>query len=165
MLPRTKRFLGRGNYMSQEKDGPRRHGWKVQCSECPEIKTVFSAGSRSMPPEAIIKKLVQAGWWIGNKPKDDVCPGCQRKTVESRLDIAKKALSLAMAPSVPNGSGATIHYSELLALAMKLPPKDKQELVKSLRATKPERNSRPAKKVSSDPETDSEYQQWLEQQD
>lgn len=162
MLPRTRRFLGRGNFC-QEADGRRRQGWKIICSRCPESKTVFSAGSRPMPPEVVIKKLTQAGWLVANKSSEDVCPACQSKTVESHVGLAKKTLKLAMSSSVADGNGKAMHYSELLALALQLPTPEKQELIKSLREALPKPTPRP--RMPQEPaESDSEYQSWLDQQ-
>ena len=93
-----------------------------------------------MPPEIIIKKFTQAGWMVGTKPTGDVCAECQRKTVASHIDIAKKALSQAAAPFVPvNGSGESMHFSELMALAIKLPTEQIRQLIKTLHAALPQR--------------------------
>ena len=115
-----------------------------------------------MPPEIIIKKFTQAGWLVANKPIGDVCGDCQRKTVASHIDLAKKALTQAAAPFVANGDGTKLHFSELMALAVKLPPEQIRQLIKTLHAALPQRTYK-QKVVEAPPESDDLYAQWLEQ--
>jgi hypothetical protein len=158
--PREVRFLGHGNVFTSE---GRAHAWRLHCSRCGATKDVSSAGGKSMPPEIIIKKFTQAGWIVGNKPTGDVCAECQRKTVASHIGIAEKALSQAAAPFVPvNGSGETMHFSELMALALKLPPEQMRQLIKALHEALPHRTYK-QKIVEPPPESDAEYARWLEQ--
>jgi hypothetical protein len=84
------RFVGSGNVWVA--NGTYR-GWQVACRQCGVTKTITGRHRDSLPPNIILKKLVQAGWYIGNKPEDDVCGGCRRKA-------ARKANGHAPAPAV-----------------------------------------------------------------
>lgn len=159
--PSEARFLGNGNvWVGQLR------GWKVTCQRCSTSKVITSHGQNSMPPSVILKNLSRAGWKVGNNPKDDLCPDCYRKPIQSTVDLAKKALTLAAAPVVTNGGGTVMHFSELLTLALKLPPEQIKQMIKSLREAlprpiAPERKPKPVQPVA---ETDAEYARWLEQQ-
>lgn len=161
--PRELRFLGHGNVIAP--DGRRMNAWRLRCSRCGEAKDISSAGTKSsLPPEFIIKKFLRAGWLVGNKPTGDVCGDCQRKTVASHIDLAKRALTQAAAPVVANGSGEPMHFSELMAIAIKLPPEQIRQLIKALHEVLPHRIYK--QKVVEPPiESDAQYAQWLEQQD
>lgn len=161
--PKLARFLGHGDVFV---DGRRVHGWRVKCSECNRDEVIVSAGSRSLPPEIIVKKLTKSGWIVGNKPTGDVCAQCQRKPIASRVGLAKQALSFLAAPVVGNGT-TTMHYSELLALALKLPPDQIRQMIKSLREVLPQPEHKPKPKPVPAPayDNDVEYAQWLEQQE
>jgi hypothetical protein len=115
-----------------------------------------------MPPSVIIKKLKQAGWIVGAKPRDDLCPECQRKPLLTHVDQAKKALKQIAAPMVSNG----IHFSEVEALALKLPHEQAKQLIKTLREALPVVPKPKKEKVLAAPaESDSEYQAWLDAKD
>lgn len=119
-----------------------------------------------MPPEIIIKKFTQAGWTVANKSTGDVCGDCQRKTVASHIDIAKKALTQAAAPFVAvNGSGESMHFSELMALALKLPTEQMRQLVKALHEALPKPTYKRKIVAPPPPESDDQYAQWLEQEE
>lgn len=73
---RDTRFAGSGN--TWVADGHYR-GWKVVCCRCGASKTITHHHGSTLPSSAIIKKLAQAGWYIGNKECHDVCAECRRK--------------------------------------------------------------------------------------
>jgi hypothetical protein len=159
--PRELRFVGHGNVFTA---GSRAHAWRLTCSRCGATKDVSSSGGKSMPPQIIIKKFLQAGWLVGNKPTGDVCSDCKRKPIGSRLDLAKTAISQAAAPCVANGDGKAIHFSELTVLACKLPPEQIRQLIKTLHDVLPQRIYK-RKIVEAPIESDAQYAEWLEQED
>ena len=70
------RFVGNGNVWVA--DG-RYRGWEVICCRCGAVKTVTSHHGTSLPPNVIVKKLLQSGWYLGRKPEEDVCKGCRSR--------------------------------------------------------------------------------------
>lgn len=156
---RISRFIGPGNIIGA--DGHRTKGWQVKCSRCGKIKVVGSS-IRPLPPEIVIKKLTQAGWFIKGKEQDDLCDVCYRAPIHSHVELAKKTLTLAATPMVMNGS-EQMHFSEVLALTQKLGPSETKQLIKALREQLPV-NVRPKKVIEPPIESDEEYRKWLEQQ-
>src|ERR1700758_4052230 len=76
MKTRELRFVGSGN--TWVADGHYR-GWKVVCVRCGAVKVITGHNGNSLPPHIILKKLTQAGWYIGRKADDDVCGTCRCK--------------------------------------------------------------------------------------
>ena len=74
-------------------EGLKHPAWKLTCSTCEGIKVITMA-DRNLPPDAIIKKFVQAGWFIGKRPEYDQCAEClnkkkERKHLEKNADIVE----------------------------------------------------------------------------
>jgi hypothetical protein len=76
MRAREDRFVGNGN--TWVADGHYR-GWKITCARCGNVKVVTGHNGNSLPPNIVAKKFVQAGWYLANKPTEDVCGDCRRK--------------------------------------------------------------------------------------
>lgn len=77
MKAREARFLGLGNFAIGEGHS-RIKAWKLICPRCEEIK-VIAMPHANMPPDAVIKKFTQAGWYVAKRPQDDLCGDCQKK--------------------------------------------------------------------------------------
>lgn len=157
--PSEARFVGNGNVWA---DGGLFRAWQVTCSACPATKTISSHNGSSIPPHLIIKKLRQAGWRAGARPKDDLCPECQRKPAMSHIGQAKKALSHLVAPMVSNG----VSFSEVEALALKLPPEQAKQLMKTLREAlpaPPPAAPKPKKVQEPVEQSEAEYAKWLDE--
>jgi hypothetical protein len=136
---------------------------QVTCSSCSAKKILHMNGASSFPPNVIVKKLRQAGWLIGNKAKDDLCPECYRKPVAVAAIQAKKVLAHMAAPMMTNGHGQAIHYSEVEAIALKLPYEQMRQLIKALREALPAPSkSQRTPKAPLPVESDEEYALWLE---
>lgn len=67
-------------------NGPTQDAAVVKCSQCREEDFVIQNGRSRMPPDAIHRKFSQAGWAIGRKASDDMCPACVAKKVENRKE-------------------------------------------------------------------------------
>lgn len=72
MNPRAARFT---QHTLQKASDGHAFGWIVHCA-CGDSKTVGCNKWSLLPPDAVIKKFTQAGWRIGKRAKDDVCPRC-----------------------------------------------------------------------------------------
>lgn len=90
MRSRELRFKGRGNFAVG--DGPRHPAWRVKCSSCDSQKVIIMAGG-FMQPETVIKKLTNAGWYIGKHGGEDFCGDCLRKRKERHEKEAIAALN------------------------------------------------------------------------
>lgn len=146
--PLEARFLGQGRHC------------QIICSSCSTKKILHMTGTSSLPPNIIVKKLRQAGWFVGHKARDDLCPECYRHPVAAAAVQAKKVLAQMTAPMVSNGQGHVIHYSEVEAIALKLPHEQIKQLIRALREVLP---SKP-RKIPKSPVTvegDEEYEHWL----
>jgi hypothetical protein len=148
IAPKDKRFVGNSKH------------WSVRCSDCGHLQNINTNKARPLPPNIIIKKLNQKGWVIGNNPKRDLCPDCVRKPIKKTLPLATKALTQAAAPMVANGK---MHFSELTAVASTLDPKEAKQLIEVLRERIPPPKPREHKPQREYDDTD--YEQWLEQQE
>jgi hypothetical protein len=146
--PRDKRFTG--NIKS----------WSVSCSVCGHLQAIGTNKMRPIPPNILIKKLNQKGWYIDNNPKHDLCPDCARKPIKKILPLATKALTQAAAPMVANGK---MHFSELTAVASTLDPKEAKQLIEVLRKQIP--LPKPKERKPQPEYDDTDYEQWLEQQE
>src|SRR5262245_31457424 len=81
-MRREDRFIGHGNFVCG--DGHSRvKAWKIQCSMCPSMKMVTMPGG-VLPPDAVVKRLIQSGWDIGKHPEEDRCPGCVARKLEKK---------------------------------------------------------------------------------
>jgi hypothetical protein len=150
------RFLGNGNVWLG-----RYRGWQIKCSRCSTTKTISSHGNNSLPPKAILKKLAVSGWRIGNKSEEDICKECQRKPLDTSL--AKKALASMTAPIVGDNQHR-LHFDEVVRICKTLPPDRARELIGVLRESLPKRPP-PKPKPILMPESDTDYVQWLSEQD
>ena len=131
--------------------------WRVFCSKCGVFKDVGGNKAKSLPPQIIIKKLTQAGWYVGKKSKDDLCPQCSSKPVKSHIEIAKKALTELAQPVVNE-----VHFSEVVSIAQKLDPQEAKQLIEVLRERIPQkpkivRPPKPQPQSHDDPD----YMKWL----
>lgn len=153
--PREARFVGTGNAWV---DG--RRMWELTCSKCPAKLALNGAGKHSsQPPVAIIKRFSHKGWIVGAKPKDDVCPICQRKPIAAAMNTARNALACMGAPTIV-GDQRRITFDELLAAARVLDAEQAKFLIKVLR----ERLPLPAHREKPKPaELDPDYETWLNQ--
>jgi hypothetical protein len=135
----------------------------LQCSQCQQTKQLHCNGASTWPPRVIIKKFTQAGWRVGKKSKDDVCPDCQHRVIASRLDLATKALTDITKPIITsNDEKPAQHFSQMLADASKLKPEEAKELVRKLQEQIPKK-TRAAKPAAPEPMTNSDYEKWLDQ--
>jgi hypothetical protein len=50
--------------------------WKVVCSRCASEKIISTNKAQRMPPDIVVKKFHQAGWYISRRETDDLCPNC-----------------------------------------------------------------------------------------
>jgi hypothetical protein len=93
MKTREARFIGHGNFAVGE--GTRRiRAWKVTCSRCQTTKVVTTPHG-DIPPQALVRKFHQSGWYVGNRPVDDLCGDCQRK--QKHASSATQPFSKALA--------------------------------------------------------------------
>lgn len=79
MNARESRFLGSGNAWTG--DDHRYRGWKLICA-CGETKIITTHKDKSLPPEAVVKKFIVAGWYVGKRAADDQCGRCIHKSKE-----------------------------------------------------------------------------------
>jgi hypothetical protein len=135
--------------------------WRVICSKCAAVKDIGGNKSKSLPPQIIIKKLTQAGWYVGNSARHDLCPQCNRKPVASHLPLAHKALTELAQPVVTDGQ-RQVHFSEVVSIAEKLEPQEAKQLIEVLRQRIPAR-PKIVRTSKPEPPDDSDYAQWLEQ--
>lgn len=65
---------------------PAQSGAVITCSACREEDFVIQTSRSGLPPDVIARKFSQAGWAVGKKPSDDLCPACIAKRVDSRKE-------------------------------------------------------------------------------
>ena len=125
---------------------------------------MITTGHRSsLPPHVIIKKLRQNGWQLGNTSRDDLCPECARKPIQSHVEVGKKALSDMMAPMVRSDI-RSLHFTEMLAVAATLDPDQARQLILVLRERIPKK-PKTEKPKKPDPLDDTDYERWLGEQE
>jgi hypothetical protein len=139
--------------------------YTVFCSKCSASKSLGSNKGHSLPPKIIIKKLERAGWVIGNKPKDDICPECARKPIKSHAALASKALKDMAAGMVNIGDNHKIHFGDLLRVAATLNPEQAKQVIEACRARIPQRPRIPRKPKPEPRSNDRDYERWLEEAD
>jgi hypothetical protein len=128
MKTRDARFRGHGNFV--QGDGHSRvKGWRVSCSRCEALKVV-SMPNVVLPPDAVLKRLVQAGWHIGKRPADDICGECQRKPKEPKSNGAIIPVSSELVTSALQ--------KEVAALRLRVAEALKREQAASLRVAEDE---------------------------
>jgi hypothetical protein len=96
MNARETRFVGNGNVWVA--DG-RYRGWQVVC-RCGTLKVITGHNGSTLPPHQIIKKLEQAGWYVGRKGDEDLCLECRRRP--------RKAVALPCKIPASNGNGSAV---------------------------------------------------------
>lgn len=81
-MRREDRFIGHGNFACG--DGHNRvKAWKINCSICSSMK-MLTMPTGILPPDAVVKRLIQAGWEIGKKAEEDRCPGCVARRADQK---------------------------------------------------------------------------------
>lgn len=154
MRSRERRFLGKARE------------WQIICQQCRTAsKTIRTGRASSLPPKTIVKKLMQAGWQVGDNPKHDLCPECIRRPVKAHIEVAVKALDDAMAPMVAINGEKRVHFTELKVAASALDAERAKELIEVLRQQIP---PKPQKKTKAEPPpkmAQSEYENWLNKLD
>ena len=54
-------------------------GFRITCAECGAHRDLLNTQSSRLPHEAAAQKFRNNGWIVGNTPRKDCCPDCQRK--------------------------------------------------------------------------------------
>jgi hypothetical protein len=115
-----KRFIGGGN--TWVGDG-RYRGWQAHCSECDKFKVVTSHNpGGQLPPKQILKKFIQAGWFVGDKPEGDLCPECFKtyREVEKEGREARKAARAQTEQAIAEAKAAEQTNNPALEMALLL---------------------------------------------
>jgi hypothetical protein len=118
-----------------------------------------------MPPHVIVKKLTQAGWIVGNRAEEDICPACQKRQtktlVQSHVTVANKALAGIFATTDPPKTSD--HFAVLLQSLALLSPEQARQAMKVLRdrIPKQERVEKVPPPPPPPPPSEAEYQRWL----
>lgn len=86
--------------------GTHRSGFVIRCTECPAADVVACVESRThaMDHKHIVRQFERAGWYVGTKRKEDLCPQCSRKPKAPPMPADAKiipALPLAEVPHPP----------------------------------------------------------------
>jgi hypothetical protein len=153
MRAREGRFLGKARE------------WQITCPQCKAVSKPIKTGSgRSMPPEMVVKKLKQAGWQVGDKPRQDLCPNCISKPIKSRVKTAAQTLRDVQAPVVTVNGAHHVHFADLKVAAGQLAPEHAKELIELLRQQLPQKPRR-EKPPASPREPQTEYDAWLNEID
>lgn len=58
---------------------------KIECSKCEGIEYLTQTGSKRNPPDFIERYFRNKGWRVGNGPRADVCPACQKKKPDLKV--------------------------------------------------------------------------------
>ena len=90
----------------------------------------------ALPPDAVIKKLAQAGWHIGKRPANDVCPGCQQKQRAAARAPHMNGAAPHAAPELAQLSAS--HEKALAAERLRTAEALKREHAASLKAAEAE---------------------------
>lgn len=109
-MKREERFVGNGNVWIANS---RYRGWQVTCAKCGVSKTITSHDGSSMPPDVIVKRLHHAGWQIGFKSIDDVCPGCQRRRRPAQIINGHAAPAQPEIPTLPLPTDPEAYFDKL----------------------------------------------------
>jgi len=150
MRSRERRFVGRARE------------WQITCPKCQAISKVIKSGAgHSMAPKGIVKKLTQAGWQVGDNPKQDLCPDCIRKPIKSHIKTADKALNDLQAPIVPINGTKQVHFADLKVAAATLTAECAKELIALLRQQIPAKAPKAPKAEPPPKMEQSDYENWL----
>jgi len=76
---------------------------RMQCAKCEAVAYWPQNGHRAKPPEAVTQHFRNHGWSIGNGPRMDVCPECQKRRPE--LKVVKMETSEAPKAEPPREMG------------------------------------------------------------
>jgi hypothetical protein len=88
------RFIGAGNTWADPQF--RSRGWALKCSACQtESHVISSPHGKMFPPHVLTRKFTAAGWFVGKKPRDDLCPACFVKSQQRRARPAEPSHAAA----------------------------------------------------------------------
>lgn len=66
-------------YETVLRDGKPYTAMRVDCSECEAVNYFVQSGAKRLPPEAATQYFRNHGWRVGNGPRADKCPECQKR--------------------------------------------------------------------------------------
>ena len=65
-------------------------GFRITCAECGSTRDLLNTNNSRLPHEAAAQKFRNNGWIVGNTPRKDCCPDCQRKEKDLSKPIEVK---------------------------------------------------------------------------
>ena len=72
-------------YENIDREGQRYSAMRIECSKCESKSYYVQTGTGRKPPIAAEQYFRRHGWRIGNGPRADVCPECQKRKPELKV--------------------------------------------------------------------------------